>query len=78
MEAIVKELNEDKEEEKKISDSDWNKAYKLVNEFSHNSDPTSAIEHKNKSESKDAINILLNIVKESDPKHYEILEKNTK
>lgn len=76
MEAIVKELNGDKKENEKISDSDWNKAYKLVNEFSHNSDPTSIIEHKDKSESKDAIKILLNIVKESDPTHYEILEKN--
>lgn len=76
MEAIIKALNEDKEENEKISDSDWNRAYKLVNEFSHNSDPTSTIEHKDKSESKDAIKILLNIVKESDPKHYEILEKN--
>lgn len=77
MEAIVKELNKDKEENGRISDSDWNRAYKLVNEFSHNSDPTSTIEHKDKSESKDVIKILLNIVKESDPKHYEILEKNT-
>jgi len=76
MEAVVKESNESKKEHDKISDSDWNKAYKLVNEFSHNSDPTSTIEHKDKSESKDAIKILLNIVKESDPKHYEILEKN--
>ena len=76
MEAVVKEANEGKEEREKITDSDWNKAYKLVNEFSHNSDPTSAIEHKEKSESKDAIKILLNIVKESDPKHFEILEKN--
>lgn len=76
MEAIVKESNEGKAENKKISDSDWNKVYKLVNEFSHNSDPTSTIEHKDKSESKDAIKILLSIVKESDPKHYEILEKN--
>jgi wobble nucleotide-excising tRNase len=76
MEAVVKEANEGKEEHKKITDSDWNKAYKLVNEFSHNSDPTSTIEHKEKSESKDAIKILMNIVKESDPKHFEILEKN--
>lgn len=76
MEAVVKESNESKKEHDKISDSDWNKAYKLVNEFSHNSDPTSTIEHKDKSESRDAIKILLNIVKESDPKHYEILEKN--
>lgn len=77
MEAIVKESNEGKAENEKISDPDWNKAYKLVNEFSHNSDPTSTIEHKDKSESKDAIKILLNIIKESDPKHYEILTKNT-
>ncbi len=76
MEAIVKELNMGKKENETISDSSWNKAYKLVNEFSHNSDPTSIIEHKNKSESKDAIKILLSIVKESDPRHYEILEKN--
>ena len=76
MEAVVKEVNEGKTEDEKISDSDWNKAYKLVNEFSHNSDPTSTIEHKDKSESKDAINILLDIVKKSDPKHYEILVKN--
>jgi len=76
MEAVVKDANEGKEECKKITDSDWNKAYKLVNEFSHNSDPISTIEHKDKSESKDAIKILLNIVKESDPKHFEILERN--
>jgi hypothetical protein len=49
----------------------------LVNELSHNSDPTSTIEHKDKSESKDTIKILLNTGKESDPKQYEILEKNT-
>lgn len=76
METIVKELNEGKSEDKKISATDWSKAYKLINEFSHNSDPTSAIEHKEKSESKDAIKILLNIVKESDPKHFDILQKN--
>lgn len=76
MEVIVKELNERKKENEKISESDWNKAYKLVNEFSHNYDPTSTIEHKDKSESKDAIKIMLKIVKESDPKHFEILEKN--
>jgi len=46
-------------------------------QFSHNSEPTSTIEHKDKSESKDAIKILLNIVKESDPRHYRILARNT-
>ena len=50
--------------------------YKLTNEFSHNYDPTSAIEHKDKKECKEAIKILLNIIKESDPDHYAILEKN--
>lgn len=73
MEVLVKNINDLDE---KISTVDAGKAYKLVNEFSHNSDPTSAIEHKDKSESKDAIKILLNIVKESDPKHFEILENS--
>ena len=72
MESIVKDLNSDKE---KISAVEWNKAYKLINEYSHNSDPTSSIEHKDKIECKDAINIILRIVQESDPKHFEILEK---
>lgn len=76
MEAIVKEANENKPENEKITDSDWNKAYKLVNEFSHNSDPTSVIEHKDKSESKEAIKVLLDIIKKSDLKHYQVLEKN--
>lgn len=73
LEVLVKNINDSDE---KISTVDAGKAYKLVNEFSHNSDPTSTIEHKDKSESKDAIKILLNIVKESDPRHFEILEKN--
>lgn len=72
MEVLIKDINDPNE---KISTVDAGKAYKLVNEFSHNSDPTSTIEHKDKSESKDAIKVLLNIVKESDPKHFEILEK---
>lgn len=74
MEVLIKNINDPNE---KISTVDAGKAYKLVNEFSHNSDPTSTIEHKDKSESKDAIKILLSIVQESDPKHYEILTKNT-
>ena len=75
MEVLIKNINDPNE---KISTVDAAKAYKLVNEYSHNSDPTSTIEHKDKSEIKDAIKILLNIVKESDPKHFEILEKNIK
>jgi len=56
-----------------ISKIDAGKAYKLVNDFSHNYDPVSTIEHKDKSESKEAIKVMLKIVKESDPRHYEIL-----
>ena len=74
MEILIKNINDSVE---KISTVDAEKAYKLVNEFSHNSDPTSAIEHKDKSESKDAIKVLFEIVKKSDPKHFEILEKKT-
>ena len=73
MEILLKSINE---KEEKISAVDAGKVYKLINEFSHNSDPTSTIEHKDKRESKESMRILLNIVKESDPKHYEILEKN--
>ena len=73
MEVLIKNINDPDE---KISTVDAGKAYKLFNEFSHNSDPTSTIEHKDKSESKTAIKILLNIVKESDPEHFEILKKH--
>ncbi len=73
MGVFIKNINDPDE---KISNVDAGKAYKLVNDFSHNSNPTSTIEHKDKGESKDAIKILLNIVKKSDPKHFEILEKN--
>lgn len=75
MEELIKNINDPDE---KISTIEASKAYKLVNEYSHNSDPTSTIEHKNKSECKDAIKILLKIVKESDPKHYETLERTIK
>ncbi len=72
MDSLVRSINE---KEEKISLTDANKAYKLVNEFSHNYDPTSTIEHKDKSESRDAISVLLRIVKESDEKHFLLLEK---
>lgn len=77
LDIIVDEINKKKtKEEDKISKVACDKVFWLINGFSHNSDPTSTIEHKDKSESKNAIKILLNIVKESDPKHFEILEKN--
>ena len=60
----------------KISEIEKDKVYKLIQEFSHGSDPTSTIEHKDKTESQEAIKVLLNIVAESDPKHFELLKKN--
>ncbi len=61
---------------KKINEIEKDKVYKLIQEFSHGSDPTSTIEHKDKTESQEAIKVLLNIVAESDPKHFELLKKN--
>ena len=53
------------------------RVYKLINEFSHNSDPISVIEHTNKQESMNAIRCLLDIIKQSDPEHFNIMEKET-
>ena len=52
------------------------KLYRLIQESSHGLDPTSTIEHKDKSEIKDAIEILMQVVEESDKKHFESLEKS--
>ena len=60
----------------RISEIEKDKVYRLIQEFSHGSDPTSTIEHKDKTESQEAIKVLLNIVEESDPKHFELLKKN--
>lgn len=76
MEFIVNEANANLSSSDVIPEQDWLKAYKLINEFSHNYDPMSTIEHKDKSESQNAIELLLKIVKRSDSKHYEILEKS--
>lgn len=73
MEELSKEANSNGAS---ISMTDLGKVYKLINEFSHNYDSMSSIEHTDKSESFDAINTLLKIVKYSDGKHYDILEKN--
>lgn len=74
MDFLIKNINNPTE---KISTVDAGKAYKLINEFSHNSDPTSMIEHKDKCEIKEAVIVLLDIVKESDPNHFKIMESNT-
>lgn len=52
------------------------KLYRLIQESSHGLDPTSTIEHKDKSEIKDAIEILIQVVRDSDKKHFESLERN--
>ena len=59
----------------RTSENEKHKVYKLIQEFSHGSDPTNTIEHKDKTESREAIRVLLNIVEESDPKHFELLKK---
>ncbi len=59
-----------------VSDTEKDKVYKLIQEFSHGFDPTSTIEHKDKSESQEAIKILMKIVEESDSKHFESLKGN--
>ena len=75
IDRLMKNINNSGE---KISRSKSGKVYKLINEFSHNFDPTSTIEHKDKSETKRAIEDLLKIVKVSDPLHYECLERAVK
>lgn len=76
MEFIIKEANSNLSGSDNIAEQDWLKAYKLINEFSHNHDPMSTIEHKDKTESGKAVEILLDIVKKSDEKHYHILESS--
>lgn len=73
MEMIVKDANN---KGAKISAAEFNKVYKLINEFSHNYEPLSAIEHTDKSEIFDSIKILLKIVEFSDENHYDVLKKN--
>lgn len=72
MEALVKIANSS---ETVVNTIECGKVYKLINEFSHNYNPTSSIEHTDRSECMEAVNILFKIVKYSDLKHFEILEK---
>lgn len=73
MEALLKEANSNGAN---ISMTDLGKVYKLINEYSHNYEPMSSIEHTDKSECNEAINTLLKIVEYSDKKHFEIMKKN--
>jgi len=52
------------------------KVYKLINEYSHGPDPTSAIEHKDKIEAQEAVRIAMQIVEQADSRHYELLTKS--
>jgi wobble nucleotide-excising tRNase len=72
MEALLKEANLNGGN---ISETELNKVYKLINEYSHNYEPMSSIEHTDKSECNKAINTLLRVVEYSDKKHYEIMKK---
>lgn len=73
MEALAKEANLNGAS---VSMTDLGKVYKLINEYSHNYEPMSSIEHTDKSESNEAIKMLLKIVEFSDKKHFEIMKKN--
>lgn len=64
--------------EGQIDDVKKDKVYKLVNEYSHGHDPKIAIEHKDRAEVQEAVRILLEIVKKTDPRHFELLAKNVK
>lgn len=57
-----------------VSDTEKDKVYRLIQEFSHGLDPVSTIEHKDKSEIEGAIKVLLKMVEESDKKHFESLK----
>lgn len=72
MEALLKIANANGA---KISLVDLGKVYKLINEYSHNYEPLSSIEHTDKSECNEAITTLLSIVEYSDKKHFDTLQK---
>jgi len=57
-----------------VSETEKDKVYKLIQEFSHSLDPSSAIEHKDKGEIQNAIKVLMRMVEESDKKHFESLK----
>ena len=60
-----------------VSNTEKDKVYKLIQEFSHGSDPVSAIEHKDKNEIQNAITILMKMVRESDERHFEFLKSDS-
>lgn len=63
-------------ETKSIRETEKDKVYNLIQEFSHGLDPTSTIEHKDKYEIQSAIQILMKIVEESDKEHFQYLTES--
>ena len=61
-----------------VSETEKDKVYNLIQEFSHGHDPTSTIEHKDKNEIQSAIQILMKIVEDSDEKHFQSLTESIK
>ena len=59
-----------------VSDVEKEKLYQLIQEESHGRDPMSALEHKDKREIINAIEVLFKIIQESDPKHFETLQRS--
>lgn len=59
-----------------VSNVEKDKLYQLIQEESHGRDSMGALGHKDKSETITAIEILFKLVQESDPKHFETLQKN--
>ncbi|MYJ20647.1 MAG: AAA family ATPase [Rhodothermaceae bacterium] len=56
-----------------VSETEKERLYRLINEYSHLRDIDSALKHKDRSEIKDAIRILIKVVKGSDERHFESL-----
>ena len=61
-----------------VNETEKDKVYKLIQEFSHGLNPVSTIEHKDKSQSQDAIKILMKMIEESDKKHFDALTSSLK
>lgn len=61
-----------------VSETEKDKVYNLIQEFSHGHDPASTIEHNDKNEIQSAIQILMKIVKDSDQKHFQSLTESIK
>ena len=57
-----------------VSETEKERLYRLINEYSHLRDFAGALKHKDRSEIKDAIRILIKVVKGSDERHFESLK----